>query len=42
MRLHALDILDKMRRLYPRGDTNLGICVDSDGAVLGPDCVLVD
>ena len=30
-----------MRRLHPRGAANKGICVDADGATLGPDCVLV-
>jgi hypothetical protein len=34
-------MLQDMRRLYPRGATNGGICVDPDGAALGPDCVLV-
>jgi hypothetical protein len=34
-------MLDNMRRLYPRGAANRGICVDADGAMLGPDCVLV-
>jgi hypothetical protein len=35
-------MLQNMRRLYPRGAANGGICVDQDGATLGPDCVLVD
>lgn len=30
-----------MRRLYPRGPANKGICVDDDGAMLGPDRILV-
>jgi len=30
-----------MRRLYPRGAANKGICVDDRGAMLGPDCVLI-
>lgn len=30
-----------MRRLHPRGAANRGICVDADGAMLGPACVLV-
>jgi len=30
-----------MRRLHPRGPANRGICVDADGAMLGPACVLV-
>jgi hypothetical protein len=30
-----------MRRLHPRGAANRGICVDAEGATLGPDCVLV-
>ncbi len=34
-------MLDNMRRLHPRGAANRGICVDADGAMLGPDCVLV-
>jgi hypothetical protein len=32
---------DNMWRLYPRGAANRGICVDAEGAMLGPDCVLV-
>jgi hypothetical protein len=28
-------------RLHPRGATNRGICVDADGAMLGPECILV-
>jgi len=34
-------MFDKMRRLHPRGAASRGICVDADGAMLGPDCVLV-
>lgn len=34
-------MLQHMRRLHPRGAANRGICVDADGAMLGPDCVLV-
>jgi hypothetical protein len=34
-------MLDNMRRLHPRGAASRGICVDADGAMLGPDCVLV-
>lgn len=30
-----------MRRLHPRGAANRGICVDAEGATLGPDCVPV-
>ncbi|HXP05761.1 MAG TPA: hypothetical protein VN808_16690 [Stellaceae bacterium] len=30
-----------MRRLHPRGAASRGICVDAEGAILGPDCVLV-
>ncbi len=30
-----------MRRLHPRGAANRGICVDAEGAMLGPDCILV-
>jgi hypothetical protein len=32
---------DNMWRLHPRGAASRGICVDADGAMLGPDCVLV-
>jgi hypothetical protein len=35
-------VLDNMHRLHPRGPANRGICVDRDGAMLGPDCILVD
>jgi hypothetical protein len=34
-------MLDTIRKLHPRGAANRGICVDADGAMLGPDCVLV-
>src|SRR5580704_13731549 len=34
-------MLKDMRRLHPRGAANRGICVDVDGAMLGPNCVLV-
>src|SRR5580658_3606772 len=34
-------MLDNMRRLYPSGAANRGVCVDTDGATLGPECVLV-
>jgi hypothetical protein len=34
-------MLDNMRRLHPRGAANWGICVDAEGAMLGPDQVLV-
>src|SRR5712691_3263940 len=30
-----------MRRLHPRGRVSWGVVVDADGAMLGPDCVLV-
>ena len=30
-----------MRRLHPRGTASTGITVDPDGAILGPDCILV-
>ena len=30
-----------MRRLHPRGTASTGITVDPDGAMLGPDCILV-
>ncbi len=35
-------MLDNMRRLHPRGPTSRGISVDIDGAMLGPNCVLVE
>lgn len=31
-----------MRRLHPRGPENLAIAVDTEGAMLGPDCPLVE
>src|SRR5215469_1447603 len=34
-------MLQDMRRLHSRGPANRGICVDTDGAMLGPACVLV-
>jgi len=34
-------MLQPMRRLYPRGNGNRGIAVDAEGAMLGPDCVLI-
>ncbi len=34
-------MFDNLRRLSPRGPDNRGIAVDADGAMLGPDCVLV-
>jgi hypothetical protein len=34
-------MLEHMQRLYPRGAANRGICVDVEGAMLGPNCVLV-
>jgi hypothetical protein len=34
-------VLENMRRLHPRGTENRGICVDTEGAMLGSDCVLV-
>lgn len=34
-------MLENMRRLHSRGVANRGICVDAEGAVLGPVCVLV-
>jgi hypothetical protein len=34
-------MLGNLRRLHPRGSANWGICVDAEGAMLGPDCVLV-
>jgi hypothetical protein len=34
-------MIENMRRLHPRGAANRGICVDAQGAMLGPDCVLV-
>ena len=37
----ARPMLHDMRRLHSRGAANRGICVDADGAMLGPDCILV-
>src|ERR1700728_402520 len=34
-------MIENMRRLHPRGAANRGVCVDAEGAVLGPDCILV-
>lgn len=34
-------MFETMQRLHPRGAANGGVCVDADGAMLGPDCVLV-
>jgi len=34
-------MLENMRRLHPRGAANRGICVDAEGAMLGPEQVLV-
>jgi hypothetical protein len=34
-------MLPAMRRLWPRGPGNCGVCVDAAGAMLGPDCPLV-
>lgn len=31
-----------MHKLYPRSAANRGVCVDIDGAILGPDCILVE
>ena len=35
-------MLEHMRRLHPRSAANRGICVDAEGAMLGPHCVLVN
>ena len=35
-------MIANMRRLHPRGAANRGTCVDVEGAMLGPECVLVD
>ena len=35
-------MFETMQRLHPRGAANNGICVDRDGAMLGPACVLVE
>ena len=34
-------MLDNMRRIHPRNAANRGVCVDAEGAMLGPDCILV-
>src|SRR5579863_6900472 len=34
-------VLETMWRLQPRGAANRGVAVDADGAMLGPDCALV-
>jgi hypothetical protein len=34
-------VFETMRQLHPRGTANRGVCVDADGAVVGPDCVLI-
>jgi hypothetical protein len=34
-------VLEPMWRLQPRGAANRGVAVDADGAMLGPDCPLV-
>jgi hypothetical protein len=34
-------MIHDMRRLYPRGAANRGVCVDADGAMFGPEWVLV-
>jgi hypothetical protein len=34
-------MIKDIRRLHPRGAANKGVCVDVQGAMLGPDCVLV-
>jgi hypothetical protein len=34
-------MFDIMHRLHARGATNRGICVDAQGAMLGPECILV-
>src|SRR5215472_13247518 len=35
-------MFETMRRLHPRGAANRGVCVDGDGAMLGPDWALVE
>lgn len=35
-------MLPAMRRLYPRGAANRGVCVDADGAMLGPNWLFVE
>lgn len=34
-------MISNMRRLYPRGAASRGICIDAEGATLGPDRALV-
>jgi hypothetical protein len=34
-------MLEPLRRLHPRGPGARGVVVDAEGAMLGPDCVLV-
>jgi hypothetical protein len=34
-------MFDNMRRLHRRGPASRGLAVDVDGAIVGPDCVLV-
>jgi hypothetical protein len=34
-------MFENVRQLHPRGAASRGICVDTDGATLGPDCILV-
>jgi hypothetical protein len=34
-------MFEHMRQLHRRGAANRGICVDADGATLGPECILV-
>jgi hypothetical protein len=34
-------MFEHMRRLHPRGAASRGVCVDAEGATLGPDCILV-
>jgi hypothetical protein len=34
-------MIANIRRLYPRGGAGRGIRVDAEGAMLGPECVLV-
>ena len=35
-------MFETMQRLHPRGASNRGVCVDALGAMLGPECVLVE
>lgn len=35
-------MLPAMRRLYPRGAANRGVCVDANGAMLGPNWLFVE